>query len=226
MLKEIFLLEDDIEIQKMLKNFLEKNGFSVKGFSNSEEFLIEIKRRKPNLILLDLMLPDADGVEVCKNLKSKEDTSKIPIIIISAKTQEIDKVIGLEVGADDYLGKPFSLREILARIKAVLRRQEIKEIPESIKLGCGLEIDPEKFKVFYKNEEIILSTTEFKILHLLASNKGVVFSREKIIERLWNYEKDIYERTIDVHIKHLREKLKEAGNLIKNIRGVGYKLEE
>jgi DNA-binding response OmpR family regulator len=226
MLKEIFLLEDDIEIQKMLKNFLEKNGFIVKSFSNAESFLIELKKKKPNLILLDLMLPDADGIEVCKNLKSKEDTSKIPIIIISAKTQEIDKVIGLEVGADDYLGKPFSLREILARIKAVLRRQETKEIPEPIKLGCGLEIDPEKFKVFYKNEEIILSTTEFKILHLLASNKGVVFSREKIIERLWNYEKDIYERTIDVHIKHLREKLKEAGNLIKNIRGVGYKLEE
>jgi len=226
MLKEIFLLEDDIEIQNLLKNYLEKNGFIVKSFSNAESFLIELKKKKPSLILLDLMLPDADGVEVCKNLKSKEDTSKIPIIIISAKTQEIDKVIGLEVGADDYLGKPFSLRELLARIKAVLRRQETKEIPEPIKLGCGLEIDPEKFKVFYKNEEIILSTTEFKILHLLASNKGVVFSREKIIERLWNYEKDIYERTIDVHIKHLREKLKEAGNLIKNIRGLGYKLEE
>lgn len=224
--KDIFFLEDDIEIQKMVKSYLEKNGFSVKVFSNAEEFLFEIKKKKPSLILLDLMLPDADGIEICKNLKSKEDLSKIPIIIVSAKTQEIDKVIGLEVGADDYVGKPFSLRELLARIKAVLRRQEIKEIPEVIKLKSGLEIDPEKFKVFYKNEEIILSSTEFKILHLLASNKGVVFSREKIIEKLWNYEKDIYERTIDVHIKHLREKLKDAGSFIKNIRGVGYKLEE
>lgn len=226
MLKEIFILEDDLEIQKMLQDYFEKNGFSAKTFSNAESFLFEIKRKKPDIILLDLMLPDADGIEICKNLKSKEDFSKIPIIIISAKTQEMERVVGLEVGADDYVCKPFSLRELLARVKAVLRRQEIREVPKVIKLKCGLEIDSEKHKVFFNEKEINLSSTEFKILKLLASNPGNVFSREKIIEKLWGYEKDIYERTIDVHIKNLREKLKEAGNFIKNIRGVGYTFEE
>lgn len=226
MLKEIYILEDDIEIQKMLKNYFEKNGFSAKTFGNAEGFLFEIRRKKPDVILLDLMLPDADGIEICRNLKSKEDFSKIPIIIISAKTQEMERVIGLEVGADDYVCKPFSLRELLARVKAVLRRQERKEAPEVLKLKCGLVIDSEKHKVYFKEKEINLSSTEFKILKLLASNPGSVFSREKIIERLWNYEKDIYERTIDVHIKNLREKLKEAGSFIKNIRGVGYTFEE
>lgn len=225
-MKEIYLLEDDLDIQKMLKDYLEKNGFKISSFKNSEEFLYGMRKNKPDLILLDLMLPDADGIEICKNLKNKEEFSKIPIIIVSAKTQEIERVIGLEVGADDYVCKPFSLRELLARIKAVLRRQEAKKIAPLIKLNCGLEIDSEKHKVLYKNEEINLSITEFKILNLLVSNKGVVFSREKIIERLWNYEKDINERTIDVHIKNLREKLKDAGNMIKNIRGVGYKFEE
>lgn len=226
MLKEIFIIEDDQEIQKMLRDYFEKNGFSAKAFGNAESFLFEIKKKKPDIILLDLMLPDADGIEVCKNLKSKEEYSNIPVIIISAKTQEVERVIGLEVGADDYVCKPFSLRELLARVKAVLRRQERKETPEVLKLKCGLEIDPEKHKVYFKGKEINLSSTEFKILKLLASSPGFVFSREKIIERLWNYEKDIYERTIDVHIKNLREKLKEAGNFIKNIRGVGYTFEE
>lgn len=225
-MKKIFILEDDMEIQKMLKEYFEKNGFEAKVFSNAESFLFDTKKKKPDLIILDLMLPDADGIEICKNLKNKEEFSKIPVIIVTAKSEEMEKVVGLEIGADDYVCKPFSLRELLARVKAVLRRQEIKQTPQVLKLKCGLEIDPEKHKVSFKNEEIILSSTEFKILQLLVSNLGVVFSREKIIEKLWGYEKDIYERTIDVHIKNLREKLKEAGTFIKNIRGVGYTFEE
>lgn len=226
MLKKIFFLEDEIEIQKMLKEYFEKNGFKMVSFTNAESFLIQLKKEKPDLIFLDLMLPDTDGIEICKFLKSKEEYSKIPIIIISAKTQEIDRVAGLEVGADDYVCKPFSLRELLARAKAVLRRQEAKKEPEVLKFKDSLEIDPIKYKVYLKKKEINLSTTEFKILYLLTSNKGVVFSREKIIERLWGFEKDIYERTIDVHIKNLREKLMEAGRFLKNIRGIGYKFEE
>lgn len=226
MLKKIFFLEDEIEIQKMLKEYFEKNGFKIISFTNAESFLIQLKKEKPDLIFLDLMLPDADGIEICKFLKGKEEYRKIPIIIISAKTQEIEKVTGLEVGADDYVYKPFSLRELLARAKAVLRRQELKKEPEILNFEDGLEIDPTKYKVYLKKEEILLSKTEFKILYLLASNKGVVFSREKIIEKLWGFEKDIYERTIDVHIKNLREKLMEAGRFLKNIRGVGYKFEE
>lgn len=226
MLKKIFFLEDEIEIQKMLKEYFEKNGFKIISFTNAESFLIQLKKEKPDLIFLDLMLPDADGIEICKFLKGKEEYRKIPIIIISAKTQEIERVTGLEVGADDYVCKPFSLRELLARAKAVLRRQELKKEPEILNFEDGLEIDPTKYKVYLKKEEILLSKTEFKILYLLASNKGVVFSREKIIEKLWGFEKDIYERTIDVHIKNLREKLMEAGRFLKNIRGVGYKFEE
>lgn len=226
MLKKIFFLEDEVEIQKMLKEYFEKNGFKIISFTNAESFLIQLKKEKPDLIFLDLMLPDADGIEICKFLKGKEEYSKIPIIIISAKTQEIEKVTGLEVGADDYVCKPFSLRELLARAKAVLRRQELKKEPEILNFEDGLEIDPTKHKVYLKKEEIFLSATEFKILYLLSSNKGVVFSREKIIEKLWGFEKDIYERTIDVHIKNLREKLMEARRFLKNIRGVGYKFEE
>lgn len=226
MLKKIFFLEDEIEIQKMLKEYFEKNGFKIISFTNAESFLIELKKDKPDLIFLDLMLPDADGIEICKFLKGKEEYSKIPIIIVSAKTQEMERVTGLEVGADDYVCKPFSLRELLARAKAVLRKEDLKKEPEILKLKVGLEIDPAKHKVYYKKKEINLTTTEFKILYLLASNKGIVFSREKIIERLWGFEKDIYERTIDVHIKNLREKLMEAGNFLKNIRGIGYKFEE
>lgn len=194
MLKKIFFLEDEIEIQKMLKEYFEKNGFKIISFTNAESFLIQLKKEKPDLIFLDLMLPDADGIEICKFLKGKEEYRKIPIIIISAKTQEIEKVTGLEVGADDYVYKPFSLRELLARAKAVLRRQELKKEPEILNFEDGLEIDPTKYKVYLKKEEILLSKTEFKILYLLASNKGVVFSREKIIEKLWGFEKDMKEQ--------------------------------
>ncbi len=225
-MNRIFLLEDDKEIQRMLKEYLEKNKFSLEIFSNAESLYVFLRKEKPDLILLDLMLPDADGVEVCKYLKSKEEYEKIPIIIISAKTEEMDRVVGLEIGADDYICKPFSLRELLARIKVVLKRKEKKEEMQPLELSCGLKIDPEKFKVFYNNYEISLTNTEFKILYLLVSKKGNVFPREKIIENLWGLEKDIYERTIDVHIKNLREKLKEAGKFIKNIRGVGYTFEE
>ncbi len=225
-MNRIFLLEDDREIQRMLKEYLEKNKFSLETFSNAESLYVFLRKEKPDLILLDLMLPDADGIEVCKYLKSKEEYENIPIIIISAKTEEMDRVIGLEIGADDYICKPFSLRELLARIKVILKRKEKKEEMQPLELPCGLKIDPEKFKVFYKNFEISLTNTEFKILYLLVSKKGIVFSREKILENLWGFEKEIYERTIDVHIKNLREKLKGAGKFIKNIRGVGYTFEE
>jgi DNA-binding response OmpR family regulator len=170
------------------------------------------------------MLPDIDGIEICKYLKKETKFASIPVIILTARGDEVDRVLGLEIGADDYITKPFSPKELVARVKAVLRRYNIS--PEIIRIGNILEVDLNKFEVYVKKEKISLTTTEFNILKILLSKKGWVFTREKILEELWKGEKAVIDRTVDVHIKNLREKLKEAGKFIKNVRGVGYKIEE
>jgi two-component system phosphate regulon response regulator PhoB/two-component system alkaline phosphatase synthesis response regulator PhoP len=208
--------------------------FNVKGFSDAEglyRFLglsdghCQASEQIPDLIILDLMLPDADGVEICKNLKKRDKYSSIPIIMLTAKGEETDKILGLEFGADDYVTKPFSPRELVARVKAVLRRHQ--KIDESGKLNIGgiLIIDTEKHEVTVKGQMIDLTSTEFRILKLFVSNKSKVFSRYDILDYLWGDEKIVLDRTIDVHIKNLRDKLGKAGQLIRNIRGIGYKLE-
>jgi DNA-binding response OmpR family regulator len=182
----------------------------------------------PDFVILDLMLPDIDGLEVCKSLRNNPKTRNIPIIILTAKTEEPDKIIGLELGADDYVTKPFSPRELIARIKAILRRSSLSEHAESgssnIIIG-DLRIDQNKMEVFVKDKKVDLTLIEFKILTKLASKPGWVFSREQLISAIWGGEKDVFDRTIDVHIKKLRDKLGEAGKFIKSVRGVGYKIE-
>jgi two-component system phosphate regulon response regulator PhoB/two-component system alkaline phosphatase synthesis response regulator PhoP len=171
------------------------------------------------------MLNDADGVEVCKLLRESEKYSNIPIIMLTAKSDEIDKIIGLEIGADDYMTKPFSPRELIARIKAILRRAEKHEKKEEIIAIKDLEVNLSKHEVRIKKEKINLTQTEFKVLKLLIERKGWVCSREQLLNYLWGDDKIVIERTIDVHVKNLREKLKDHKDLIKNIRGVGYKIE-
>ncbi len=171
------------------------------------------------------MLPDSDGIEICKYLKSKEDLKSIPIIMLTARASETDKVLGLELGADDYVTKPFSPRELVARVKAVLRRKT-QDSGKKIKIGDILLIDLNKFEVFAENKKIDLTPTEFRILKILASKKGWVFTRDQILNHLWGEEKAVLDRTIDVHIKNLREKLGKAKKFIKNVRGIGYKVEE
>ncbi len=173
------------------------------------------------------MLPDHDGFEICKILKKDNKTSGVPIIMLTAKGEEMDKVLGLELGADDYITKPFSPRELVARVKAVLRRLERKqEKNKVISINNIIHVDMQKYKVFIKDKEIKLTTTEFNILTILAQHRGWVLSRDQLLDHLWGDEKIVVDRTIDVHIRHLREKLGKYSNVIKNIRGVGYKLEE
>jgi len=225
--KWIYVVEDEPDILELVSLNLERVNFKVKCFENADSFLEMVETKKPDLVILDLMLPDADGFDVCKHLKSDEKTRAIPIIMLTAKGDEIDRILGLELGADDYVTKPFSVKELVARVKAVLRRPLMDVPKDRIELGDGaLIIDTERHEVIRDGKRIDLTSTEFKILKLLASKKGLVFSREKILDYLWGNEKIVVDRTIDVHIKHLREKLGEAAKFIKNIRGLGYKLEE
>ena len=225
--KIIFVVEDEPDILDLIALHLTKAGYEVKKFLEAAPMMKQLGRQVPHLIILDLMLPDHDGVDVCKALKKNQKYMDIPIIMVTAKTDEFDVVLGLELGAEDYIKKPFSPRELVARVKVVLRRYKRTASSTSQKINIDdiLTIDPEKFEVLVKDEKIQLTSTEFLILKMLAEKPGWVFSREKILDLLWGDEKDVFDRTVDVHIKNLREKLGPTGKLIKNIRGVGYKLE-
>jgi DNA-binding response OmpR family regulator len=226
-LKELIaIVDDEPDILELVSLHLKRAGFSVEGFLDAESFYRFIDSGNPNLIILDLMLPDADGIEICKDLKKSDAHSPVPIIMLTAKGEETDKILGLELGADDYVTKPFSPKELVARVKAVLRRQSQKEKEEQIRIGNIIILHPEKHEVFVENRKIELTPTEFRILRLLSSKKGWVFTRDQILDYLWGHEKAVLDRTVDVHIKHLREKLGKGSRFIKNIRGVGYKLEE
>jgi two-component system phosphate regulon response regulator PhoB/two-component system alkaline phosphatase synthesis response regulator PhoP len=222
----IAAVDDEPDILHLVSLHLKKAGFEVAGFSDAFGFRKFLAgNRKPDLILLDLMLPDADGMDICKSLKTDDETRDIPVIMLTAKSMETDKVTGLDTGADDYITKPFSPREMVARVKAVLRRTG--GLSQGIlKIGNLIEIDHERFRVTVKGETVPVTAVEFKILAFLAANKGKVFSRERILDHLWGNEKAVIDRTVDVHIKNLREKLGVGASLIQNVRGVGYRIEE
>jgi len=222
----IAIIDDEPDILELVSLHLTKAGFLVKEFGDADSFNAFIETNTPDLIVLDLMLPDTDGLELCKTLKKKDAFAAIPVIMLTAKGEETDKILGLELGADDYVTKPFSPKELVARVKAVLRRHARKVESKKIEIAGRVIIDLEKFEVTAKGKKIDLTTTEFRVLQLLASRKGYVFTRDNILNYLWGDEKAVVDRTIDVHIRHLREKLGSAAALIKNIRGVGYKLEE
>jgi two-component system phosphate regulon response regulator PhoB/two-component system alkaline phosphatase synthesis response regulator PhoP len=220
----IAILEDEPDIAELVSLHLKKAGFQTAVFHNAEGLTLHLKRHDPDLLILDLMLPDADGMEVCKSLRRDPKTAAIPIIIVTAKGEETDRVLGLELGADDYVTKPFSPRELVARAKAVLRRKRIPEAPVVLEAG-GIRIDEGQHQVTVSGRVVALTATEFRLLALLASRPGWVFSRDRLLDHLWSNEKAVVDRTVDVHIKNLREKLGKAGQAIKNVRGVGYKLE-
>ena len=222
----IAVLDDEPDILELLSVHLKKNRFRVRAFADAESFYESLRSEIPDLIILDLMLPDADGFEVCKYLRKTDKLAAIPVIMLTARVGETDKILGLELGADDYVTKPFSPSELVARVKAVLRRKEPRrEEAERIDIEGILSLDLQRHEVSVKGKKVDLTSTEFRILQMLASKKGWVFSREKILDYLWGSEKTVVDRTVDVHIKHLREKLGPAAGLIKNLRGVGYKLE-
>ena len=229
MKKLIAIVDDEEDILNLVSLHLTRAGYNTESFIDSSSFFSFLEQNLPDLVILDLMLPDADGFEVCKHLKKDEKLANIPIIMLTARDEESDKVLGLELGADDYVTKPFSARELVARAKAVLRRQGTKE-PELktdiIKIKDTIVMDLNKYEVFVNGKKIDLTPTEFKIMQLLASRKGWVFSRNQILDYLWKEEKYVLDRTIDVHIRNLREKLGESAKFIKSVRGIGYKLEE
>jgi DNA-binding response OmpR family regulator len=224
MSKLIAIVDDEEDIAELVSVNLERSGYKAKVFHEAKPFMSFIRKTLPDLVILDLMLPDMNGIELCKTLKGESRFSGMPIIMLTAKAEEADRIVGLEIGADDYVTKPFSPRELVARVNAVLRRSEA---PKPGKQGgkALISIDKDKHSVTVSGKSIDLTSTEFKILELLLSKKGNVFSRDKILDHCWGDETIVVDRTVDVHMRHLREKLGAAGKLIKNIRGVGYKID-
>lgn len=225
--KHVTLIEDEPDIAELISVHLEKAGYKVTVCVNGKDFLHFMEENTPDLVLLDLGLPDMDGLEICKEMRKRSDLSSLPIIIVTARNEEMDKVLGLELGADDYMTKPFSPKELVARVRALLRRHGPAEArPDRIDISGVLQLDPVRHEITVRGRLVNLTITEFKILELLAAKKGWVFSREKILNHLWGQGKPAVKRTVDVHIRHLREKLGTDAKFIRNIRGVGYKVEE
>ena len=221
----IAVVDDEPDILDLVSVNLEKAGYEVRGFADATAFLKFVGKRVPGLVILDLMLPDIDGFDLCRDLKSDERLAGVPIIMLTARGEETDRVVGLELGADDYVTKPFSVRELVARVKAVLRRRAERQPPRTIKVGSDLVIDTEKYEVTAGGKKVDLTSSEFRILALLASRGGRVFTREQILDHLWGNEKAVVDRTIDVHVRHIRDKLGKAAGHVKSVRGIGYKVD-
>lgn len=221
----IYLLEDDASIRNFVEYALNNSGFEAKGFEKPSDFWRALEIELPSLILLDIMLPEEDGIEVLKKLRSRSDTKSIPVIMLTAKSTEYDKVMGLDCGADDYISKPFGIMELIARIKALLRRAGTAEkAGEEEYTVDSLYVCPQKHIVRAGGADISLTFKEFELLYLLISNPGIVFTRDQILQRIWGYEFDGENRTVDVHIRTLRQKLGDCGELIETVRGIGYKI--
>ena len=220
----ILVLEDEPDIRKTLEYNLSRAGYKVISAASIEQAKTFIKSDTFSLFLLDLMLPDGSGLDLCKKLKGNSETESVPIIILTAKDDEIDKIVGLELGADDYVTKPFSVRELILRIKSVLKRGTLKkDIVEIERQFGGLTINPDSHEVFIDSEEISLTALEFRLLKELVDKRGRVQSRDQLLTEVWGYSAEVTTRTVDTHIKRLREKLGSMGKYIQTIRGVGYK---
>lgn len=226
--KLITLIEDEPDIQEIIAYNLKREGYQVSSALNGEAGLALIKQKKPDLILLDLMLPGMDGLEVCRQLRAVSETQNIPIIMVSAKGEESDVVLGLGLGADDYIAKPFSPKELIARVQAVLRRsQQAPQTSADANILRGdLLIEPGKHKVTMAGEEISLTASEFKLLSTLASKPGRVFTREQLINHSLGENVVVVDRNIDVHIRAIRKKLGEQNSFIETIRGIGYRFRD
>ncbi|MBN2482872.1 MAG: response regulator transcription factor [Candidatus Omnitrophica bacterium] len=223
----ILIVEDDTHISKLVKYNLEKAGFACTVSPSGEEALDILGHQTFDLILLDIMLPELDGFEVCKKIKQDPVTSSIPVLMLTARGEEIDRVIGLELGAEDYVVKPFSMRELTLRIKAVLRRrtQSIKETKDVL-VADKLTLDISRHKVLVNQKEVTVTAMEFKLLKVLLERRGRVQSRDRLLEDVWDIASDITTRTVDTHIKRLRQKLGKPGKMIETVRGIGYRFSE
>ncbi len=222
----IFCVEDDANIRELEVYTLRNVGYEAMGVASGKELFEALAEFQPHLIILDVMLPDEDGISILKNLRSKKEYRNIPIIMATAKGSEFDKVRGLDEGADDYIVKPFGMMEMVSRVKALLRRSN-KDDVKPLKQEVGiLAIDTEKYKVWVNKEEVVLTFKEFEVLKKLMDNKGKVYSREELLDDIWGYDFSGETRTVDVHIRTLRQKLGDAGDFIETVRGVGYRFKD
>ncbi len=224
--QRVLIVEDDKHISRLIKYNLQKAGFECDVTITGEEAFEVLDRQSVNLIILDIMLPKMDGLEVCKQLKQDKRLSNIPIIMLTAKGEEIDRIVGLELGADDYVAKPFSPRELVLRVKAILKRGKIEEVTPDILVADKLKVDIPRHKTTVDKKEIELTQMEFKLLVILIRRAGRVQSRERLLSDVWDIASDVTTRTIDTHIKRLRQKLGKMGILIETVRGIGYRLSE
>ncbi len=222
----IYFVEDDDNIRELVVYTLNSTGLKAEGFSTPDKFWEAMEESTPSLVLLDIMLPQEDGLSILQKIRGDKNTKKLPVIILTAKADEYDKVKGFDLGADDYVPKPFGMMELVARIKAVLRRTDSdKETVSEYTVDC-LTVSPEKHKVKVNGEKVTLTLKEFEMLCLLLENRGIVLSRDQILNRVWGYSFDGESRTVDVHIRTLRQKLGVAGELITTVRGIGYTIGE
>ena len=220
----IYFLEDDPSIRKLVIYTLNSQGMEAEGFELPSQFWAAMERQLPSLVLLDLMLPEEDGLHILKRIRAGASTARLPVILITAKGTEYDKVVGLDGGADDYIAKPFGMMELMARIKALLRRASPDGSQERDYTLGKLYVSPSRHLVKVDGKEIALTLKEFELLCFLLENDGMVLTRDKILARIWGYDFDGETRTVDVHVRTLRQKLGECGSLIETVRGVGYKI--
>lgn len=221
----IFCVEDDDSIRELMIYTLNSVGFEAKGFICGDDLFSALRTEKPQLIMLDIMLPGEDGISILKKLRQQPDTSSVPVIMATARGTEYDKVTGLDLGADDYLAKPFGMMEMVSRIRAVLRRTSPADALRTLHVGA-LELNPETYTVLVKGERVQLTLKEYELLRIFVENQGRVFTRDRLLERVWGMDYTGETRTVDVHIGTLRTKLGECGGYIKTVRGVGYRMEE
>ena len=225
MKQKILVVDDEADILTLLQYNLEKAGFIVFSAKDGPEAIDLAKKERPDLLILDLMLPSMDGTEVCRILKREEDTSHIPIIMLTAKSEEVDRIVGLELGADDYITKPFSPRELILRVKSILKRGQTKEKVHTMTAG-PIHVDMDRLHVTVNSTSIDLTATEIRLLVELISSRGRVLAREYLLDKVWGQECYVTDRTVDTHIRRLREKLGKAAEHIKTVRGFGYKFQE
>ncbi|KNZ41061.1 response regulator transcription factor [Acetobacterium bakii] len=230
-MKKILVIEDELNIYELIKYNLETHGFAVDGVQDGALAIEKILAYKPNLIILDLMLPGKDGIAICREVRTNPDISFTPIIMLTAKSEEFDKVLGLEIGADDYMTKPFGTKELCARVKAVLRRTELlaSKDEDSIKIG-ELYIEPKAFEVYLDGKKLALTLKEYELLVFLASHPGQVLTRDQLLDQIWGFDYYGETRTVDVHIRYLRKKIEDQSlrgrKFIETVRGVGYRFVE
>ncbi len=219
----IYIVEDDRNIRELEEYALKNSGYEVTGFESGQELYVALKVKKPKLIILDIMLPGESGLDILKKLRSSSETKRTPVILVTAKSSELDKVKGLDSGADDYIAKPFGIMEMVSRVKALLRRTEPEQIPDYYEFD-NIILDDTKHVVKVEESKVELTFKEYELLKCLLSNIDIVLSREKLMNRIWGFDYEGESRTVDMHIKTLRQKLGSAGSCIKTVRNVGYKI--